>query len=108
MTATCEVCKNVMTKGGCIGRIQINGKIIDRIPYGESGEWSEGRCGDCGVEERQLHHWGCDMERCPKCFGQALGCECGDDYHIVENPNAKGRLSQATIMKLMGEENNLD
>jgi len=26
-------------------------------------------CGDCGVQEGELHHLGCDMERCPFCSG---------------------------------------
>lgn len=33
-------------------------------------------CHDCGVEEGQLHHRGCDWERCPFCGGQLIGCGC--------------------------------
>ena len=33
-------------------------------------------CGDCGVLEGQLHRLGCDMERCPFCNGQLIGCDC--------------------------------
>ena len=33
-------------------------------------------CHDCGVEEGQLHHLGCDMERCPFCGGQLIACSC--------------------------------
>jgi len=33
-------------------------------------------CGDCGVMEGQLHEPGCDMERCPICGYQYIGCYC--------------------------------
>lgn len=37
------------------------------------------RCHDCGIENKigNIHHWGCDMERCPKCNGQLISCGCG-------------------------------
>jgi len=31
-------------------------------------------CGDCAVEEGQLHEEGCDQERCPVCNRQLLSC----------------------------------
>lgn len=36
------------------------------------------RCHDCGTEEGQLHGYkrGCDMERCPFCGKQLIGCGC--------------------------------
>lgn len=33
-------------------------------------------CHDCGAQEGQIHERGCDMERCPFCGGQLIGCEC--------------------------------
>lgn len=36
-------------------------------------------CGDCHVHEGQLHQYGCDLEICPACGGQFLGCDCGPD-----------------------------
>jgi len=27
----------------------------------------------------QLHHLGCDLEKCPACRGQLLGCGCWHD-----------------------------
>ena len=37
---------------------------------------SERKCGDCGVAEGELHQRGCDMERCPFCGHQLIGCDC--------------------------------
>jgi hypothetical protein len=35
-------------------------------------------CHDCGIINKKgnIHHFGCDMERCPKCKGQLLSCDC--------------------------------
>ena len=34
------------------------------------------KCHDCGVKEGEIHHYGCDMERCPFCGCQLLSCDC--------------------------------
>lgn len=82
VAATCDICKKPMNKGGCIGHFVIKGKKYNRIPYGGYGEYADRPCGDCAVKEGQIHHWNCDQERCPRCGGQALGCEC-EDFEIV-------------------------
>jgi hypothetical protein len=44
-----------------------------RVRYGSEGEdWgaAEYPCRDCNVVSGQLHHWFCDVARCPDCGGQ--------------------------------------
>lgn len=61
--------------------VMIKGKRYRRIKYGKESYEGWRRmaethpCGDCGVTAGQLHVEGCDIEECPECNGQFLGCE---------------------------------
>lgn len=80
--AICDACGQEMSVGnGCTvtafddfadgvtrSRITHGGEFTDYIP--------KHPCHDCNVEAGQLHHPGCDVERCPRCGGQAISCEC--------------------------------
>jgi hypothetical protein len=53
---------------------------LERIPWGKEPHNRKkkklGPCHDCGVLPGQYHVPSCDMEWCPACGWQALGCDC--------------------------------
>jgi len=57
-------------------------KTYSRIKVGEEYDFYYGetdkkiRCDDCNALLGEYHHLGCDCERCPKCHGQLISCEC--------------------------------
>ncbi len=50
----------------------------DRVRYGkETNGWTaEHPCHDCRVIDGEYHVPGCDVEQCPECGGQLIGCDC--------------------------------
>lgn len=63
-------------------RYRIADVIYDRIAWGSESDLPEigGKpCPDCGVASGQLHVRGCDIEQCPCCGCQAIGCDCDYD-----------------------------
>jgi hypothetical protein len=58
--------------------LELHGKTYDRMRRGD-GTWTtsaEYPCHDCAVLNGQLHVEGCDMEECPRCYGQLITCGC--------------------------------
>ena len=49
-----------------------DGVRMAALPYqSASGQ----TCGDCAVIDGSVHHQYCDMEECPRCGGQLVGCD---------------------------------
>ena len=94
----------------------ICGTAYARIRYGDEkgGPFSE-PCHDCGVLPGQLHvELVCDMEQCPRCGGQVIGCDCtyeGDGPDDVSDlPPHQNRTGapvdiESLLAKVRGETN---
>ena len=62
------------------------GQKFGRINYGDEPGWkmynlefADIPCHDCGVVKGQYHAKNCDVEECPRCHNQLLGCGCNFD-----------------------------
>ena len=79
---TCARCGHVYGCGASCDQALMPEGVTPAIRYGSEGGFPTGRiepCHDCGVEIGGLHHQFCDVEQCPKCGGQLLGCPCWCD-----------------------------
>lgn len=81
--AQCNCCDRYMleTDGCDCFPMTLNGIEYQPIKVGDPGDWMEGesddaRCPDCNAKMGHYHHPGCDNERCPKCGGQLISCDC--------------------------------
>lgn len=80
--AICRWCYQEMSGDGvdsCKNNESIifpDGETLAAVPF--KAHDSE-RCHDCNIADGGFHHPGCDMERCPRCNGQLIGCGCLDD-----------------------------
>ncbi|WP_153952870.1 hypothetical protein [Halosegnis longus] len=41
------------------------------------------QCPDCRATQGEYHDWGCDIEQCPICQKQLLGCEHGEQVNSI-------------------------
>jgi hypothetical protein len=70
----------IIEKAQQVSHYWINGEWYPRIRFGdEEGDWGadRGPCHDCSVVKGQYHVGPlCDVERCPRCGGQVVSCDC--------------------------------
>jgi hypothetical protein len=77
-----------------------NGNEFGRIRYGdEEDDWGANNhpCGDCGVEKGAYHVPDCDIERCPSCGGQMIGCECSSSKLPKKSAKPFSKREQAIV-----------
>jgi hypothetical protein len=82
--AVCPCCKGEMTDPvtrTCLIEPVLfpDGETLPQIPFEPFDDDRAARCHDCNVVAGGMHHPGCDMERCPRCQGQLIGCGCLSD-----------------------------
>ena len=98
--ATCDYCHGEMLKvDTCAGNHTIDfndGTSLPAIPW-DGGLDGNTRCHDCNVAPGGYHHPGCDMERCPRCGGQLISCDCEplNPDPVTGGGNGNGRETEA-------------
>lgn len=86
MAVVCELCgKDMATGESCVDEpTKREGETYTRVAYGsERDDWgtaSRNPCHDCNVNAGGFHHLFCDVERCPRCGGQNIGCDCEKEW----------------------------
>ena len=75
--AICDYCKqDMLMVGGCLVTDVLFPDFVSlpcsTFHFDEPG----GRCHDCNIIHGNVHHPGCDVERCPRCSGQLITCGC--------------------------------
>jgi hypothetical protein len=69
---------SIMTCEGNTAIEYPDGSDLPKIPFNPKElhlpTWH--RCPDCNVAPGGHHHSNCDYEKCPKCGGQLISCDC--------------------------------
>jgi hypothetical protein len=94
----CPDCnKEMMTAKTCDHPfIKINGKMWKRdTSYFDIGK----KCHDCNIENKKgnIHHIGCDIERCPRCKGQLISCDCDKGAYFETSKTMNSHTHNKTV-----------
>lgn len=76
-----KICKLDSAKFGIVSSYAWQLKNA-RIPY--EGEFGP-KCHDCDAKVGELHGYNCDLETCPDCGGQLMGCDCDPERYSYHN-----------------------
>ena len=79
----CRYCKQPMNPGGGCTAVGYSDSL-DGSNMVEVIKNTEQICHDCNAGPGKAHHPGCDWERCRRCGGQAIGCDCNLPHVITE------------------------
>lgn len=80
---TCDHCERPVRESCTVTHVRLHGHadpVARERCACDAGPYPTSSCGDCGVARGDVHHPGCDMERCPGCGGQLLACGCLAEY----------------------------
>jgi hypothetical protein len=76
--AECEYCRQIMNNSdGCTYEYVAFADKPEKLFPRDRTHFDEelGKCRGCGAIHGNIHHFGCDVEKCPKCGGQlAFNC----------------------------------
>jgi hypothetical protein len=89
--AICAWCEREMTgKVSCtVSVLHRRGSVVEMVRWGRERGWTAcGPCHDCGTLPGGFHHLGCDIQECPVCRGQMMGCDCRFDEDGPEEDQA--------------------
>lgn len=96
--AICRDCQqDMLVADGCTYGILIDARGNEY----ERERWEpllDKRCPDCNANVGEYHHYGCDMEDCPRCGQQLIICDC----QASDNPFVLLK-SDRNIITLFGE-----
>lgn len=77
--------------------IIINGKVYLRdTTYFDRGL----HCHDCRIVNKKgnIHHYGCDIERCPRCSNQLISCYCKKERLIEVEMKSSDKTADISNM----------